>query len=46
MLFGEVHRVKTDGNELKIPWAAHAVVRRVSEGERQEWKMSRYRVWL
>ncbi|KAL2213252.1 hypothetical protein CC79DRAFT_1391214 [Sarocladium strictum] len=46
MLFGEVHRVLTDGSEVRIPWATHAIVKKVSEGERQEWKLSHYRVWL
>ena len=46
MMFGEVHRVKVDGSEVRIPWATHAVVRKVNEGERQEWKLAQYRVWL
>ncbi|KAK0389120.1 hypothetical protein NLU13_2695 [Sarocladium strictum] len=43
MLFGEVQRVLKDGSEVRIPWATHAVVRKVVDGERPEWKLARYR---
>ena len=46
MMFGEVHRVKTDGNEVRIPWATHAVVRKVDSDGKHEWKLAQYRVWL
>lgn len=46
MLFGDVQRVLKDGSEVKIPWATHAVVKKVVDGERPEWKLARYRVWL
>jgi hypothetical protein len=46
MLFGDVHRVLDDGSEVRVPWATHAVVRKVTEGERHEWKLAQYRVWL
>lgn len=46
MLHGEVQRIKTGGGEATIPWASHMVLRKVSEGAREEWKLADYRVWL
>lgn len=46
MLFGEVHRTGTDGSEVRMPWAGHAVVRKEKEGEREEWRFAHYQVWL
>lgn len=46
MLFGEVDLKTRDGEALVTPWAGHAVVKRETVGERPEWKMSHYRVWL
>lgn len=53
MLFGEVKlTLKGDGGGVEegaikvVPWAGHAVVRKEKEGEREEWKFTRYRVWL
>ncbi|POR32825.1 Uncharacterized protein TPAR_06973 [Tolypocladium paradoxum] len=46
MLFGEVKLRTRDGDEAAVPWAGHAVLTRQAEGEREEWKFARYRVWL
>jgi hypothetical protein len=46
MLFGDVHLVTKERQAMTVPWAGHAVLRRVEEGDKKEWKFVRYRVWL
>jgi hypothetical protein len=46
MLFGEVQLEMKDGKEAVVPWAGHAILKKSPEGEKEEWKMARYRVWL
>ncbi len=46
MLSGEVALTTKDGQQVVVPWAAHAVLRRERDGEREEWKIARYRVYL
>ena len=46
MLFGEVNLENKDDSAAVVPWAGHAVVRKQTEGEREEWKFARYQVWL
>jgi hypothetical protein len=45
MLFGEVHLEMKDGGAAVVPWAGHAILKK-SFGEKEEWKIARYRVWL
>ncbi|KJZ71782.1 hypothetical protein HIM_08802 [Hirsutella minnesotensis 3608] len=46
MLFGDVALTTKDGQRATVPWAAHAVLTLERDGERDEWKFARYRVWL
>lgn len=46
MLFGDVHVVTKEGQELVIPWAGHGVLKKASEGGKEEWKFKHYQVWL
>ena len=47
MLFGEVELTGEDGAAARVSgWAGRATVRLERDGERQEWKMAQYRVWI
>lgn len=46
MLHGDVHAVTKDGQSLVIPWAGHAVLVKTADGEKEEWKFKKYRVYL
>lgn len=46
MLFGDVHVITKEKQELTIPWAGHAVLKKDSQGEKEKWKFKHYRVWL
>ena len=49
MLFGEVEITGEDGAAATTRvsgWAGRATVRLERDGERQEWKMAQYRVWI
>lgn len=47
MLHGDVAYKTKDGNSSTVPWAGHAVLRKVQvEGGEEAWKLAEYRVFL
>lgn len=46
MLYGKVEYKTKDGSESGASWGAHAVLKKVLDGEREEWKLAQYRVWI
>ncbi|KAG6014603.1 hypothetical protein E4U54_005036 [Claviceps lovelessii] len=46
MLFGDVKLQTKEGESLLVPWAGHAILQKVGEGEKEEWKFRHYQVWL
>ncbi|KAL7960728.1 hypothetical protein V8C34DRAFT_302769 [Trichoderma compactum] len=47
MLHGDVAYKTKDGNSSTVPWAGHAVLRKVQvEGREEAWKLAEYRVFL
>lgn len=46
MLFGEVDYKTKDGSSSKASWGGHGVLKKQLEGEREEWKLAQYRVWI
>lgn len=46
MLFGEVQLRTKEGQSLIVPWAGHAILLKIVEGEKEEWKFRHYQVWL
>ena len=45
MMFGHVEEMTRDGRTITVPWAGHGVVKKVAEGDREDWKFERYQVW-
>ncbi|KAL5092684.1 hypothetical protein Trisim1_001238 [Trichoderma cf. simile WF8] len=47
MLHGDVAYKTKDGNSSTVPWAGHAILKKVqAEGGEEVWKLSEYRVYL
>lgn len=47
MLHGDVAYKTKDGNSSTVPWAGHAILKKVQvEGGEEVWKLSEYRVYL
>ncbi|KAG6007782.1 hypothetical protein E4U21_005500 [Claviceps maximensis] len=45
MLFGDVKLQTKEGESLIVPWAGHAILQKVGNGDK-EWKFRHYQVWL